>query len=215
MVGVQNFMKLGQYSNNMEQQLALDDRAIRRVLLQKLAAHSPKAIIEELYVHRGNAIADVVAIHSEAHCYEIKGEGDNIQRIVTQGKYYDLVFPKVTLVTTFNHLEKALKLVPDHWGIMLARRTENGLKIGYIRSAKRNRLFDKQLALLTLWRSELAEVAIPLTDKKTAKLSRASLTEIIAENLSPDTLMKNIGEKLIARAAAKMDSRDSCMLCAC
>lgn len=187
----------------------LDDKTIRHALLQKLASRSPKAIIEELYVHRGNAIADVVSIHSEAHCYEIKGEGDNIQRILTQGKYYDLVFPKVTLVTTDNHLEKALNLAPAHWGILVARHTTKGVKITHVRGSKRNRLFDKQLALLTLWRSELAEVALPLTDKKTTRLTRANLTEIIAENLSQESLMKNIGEKLVARAAAKSDSPDS------
>ena len=188
---------------------ALDDKSIRQALLQKLASRSPKAIIEELYVHRGNAIADVVSIHSEAHCYEIKGENDNIQRILTQGKYYDLVFPKVTLVTTDNHLEKALSLAPEHWGIQVARHTSKGVKISHVRSSKRNKLFDKQLALLTLWRSELAEVALPLTDKKTARLTRANLTEIIAENLSQESLMKNIGEKLVARVAAKLDSPDS------
>lgn len=181
----------------------LDDKTIRQALLRKLASRSPKAIIEELCVHRGNAIADVVSIHSEAHCYEIKGEGDHIQRILTQGKYYDLVFPKVSLVTTSNHLVKALNLAPPHWGILVARYTRTGVKITHARRSKRNRTFDKQLALLTLWRSELAEVALPLTHKKTTRLTRAGLTEIIAQNLSQESLMKNIGEKLIARAAAK------------
>ena len=54
--------------------MTLNDSEIRRSLIQKLnnQAKQPKAILEELRVHNGNAIADVVAIHNNAHCYEIK-----------------------------------------------------------------------------------------------------------------------------------------------
>jgi len=193
--------------------LPLGDKDIRRSLIQRLSAQAPKAIIEELHVHNGNAIADVVTVHSEAHCYEIKGEGDNIQRILTQGKYYDLVFGKVTLVTTQNHLARALSIAPAHWGIMIAKRVGHEVKIAHERSAKRNRCFDKQSALLTLWRSELAEVAMSVTSEKISKLTRACLTELIAQNLDQEKLLKNIGEKLIARVA-KSESLDSYKLCA-
>jgi len=184
-----------------EKSSPLGDKEIRRSLIHKLSAQAPKAIIEELHVHNGNAIADVVTVHSEAHCYEIKGDGDNIQRILTQGKYYDLVFSKVTLVTTANHLAKALSIAPEHWGIMVAKRVGDEVKISHARAIKRNRCFDKQLALLTLWRSELAEVAMNVTSEKISKLTRACLTEIIAQNLDQEKLLRNIGEKLAARAA--------------
>lgn len=193
----------------------LDDKAIRHVLIQKLASRSPKAIIEELWVHRGNAIADVVSIHSEAHCYEIKGESDNIQRVITQGKYYDLVFPKVSLVTTQNHLNRALQLAPPHWGILLAYVSVEGIKIRHVRASKRNRSFDKRLALLTLWRSELTEVASHLTEQKVTSWNRANLAELIAAKLGQETLMKNIGEKLVARVTSKTDNLDSYRLCEC
>ncbi|MEM4986269.1 sce7726 family protein [Collimonas sp. H4R21] len=186
----------------------LGDKDIRRSLIRKLSTQAPKAIIEELRVHNGNAIADVVTVHSEPHCYEIKGEGDNIQRILTQGKFYDLVFGKVTLVTTENHLAKALALAPEHWGIIVAKRAGQEVKLSHSRSAKKNPGFNKQLALLTLWRSELAEVAISVTDEKISKLTRACLSQIIAENLGQEKLMKNIGEKLIARSA-KLENQDT------
>ena len=204
------------FSEDVQQaQPCLDDKTIRQALIQKISGTRPRAIIEELHVHRGDAIADVVSIHSEAHCYEIKGATDNINRILEQGKYYDLVFPKVSLVTTENHLGRALRLAPVHWGILLAYPTKHGVKIKHIRASMRNKLFDKQLALLTLWRSELAEVAVPLTQQKTARMSRASLSELIAAKLSQESLMKNIGEKLAARTTAKLDSLDSYTLCAC
>ena len=49
----------------------LNDVSIRKSLILKLKnqAVRPKAIIEELRVHNGKAIADVVALYAEAHCF--------------------------------------------------------------------------------------------------------------------------------------------------
>ena len=76
----------------------LNDVSIRKSLILKLKnqAVRPKAIIEELRVHNGKAIADVVALYAEAHCFEIKGDGDKIERILKQGKYYNLSFRTLT-----------------------------------------------------------------------------------------------------------------------
>ena len=67
--------------------MELNDARIREALLRKLAKQKvkPRAVLEELHVHNGRAIADVVTLHAEAHCYEIKGETDRIERILTQG----------------------------------------------------------------------------------------------------------------------------------
>ncbi|WP_155763523.1 sce7726 family protein [Pantoea agglomerans] len=96
----------------------LNDRAIRETLVRSLInkKNRPQRIIHELSVSNGNAIADVVAIYRESHCFEIKGEGDKIERLKTQGKYYNAAFRKITLVTTEKHGRKALKHTPSFWG---------------------------------------------------------------------------------------------------
>ena len=90
----------------------LNDTNIREALLRKLGRQTrrPRAVLQELHVHNGRAIADVVTLHSEAHCYEIKGATDRIARITVQGKYYNAVFRRITLVTTECNLRRALKL---------------------------------------------------------------------------------------------------------
>lgn len=181
--------------------LTLDDKEIRSSLIARLSALSkaPRAILEELRVHNGNAIADVVTVHTSAHCYEIKGDNDSVYRILNQGRFYDLVFKKITLVTTDKQIDKALRLAPSHWGIMRARKVAGMVKLSYVRSVKPSPDFDKQLALLTLWRSELTEVALTITDEKISKLNRAKLSALIADNLATDELVKNIGDQLITR----------------
>ncbi len=179
----------------------LDDKTIRKFLITRLASLSnkPKAIIEELRVHNGNAIADVVAIHKYAHCYEIKGDTDAVRRILVQRQYYDLAFRRITLVTTDRHLENALNLAPTHWGIMVASESRGSVAIRYARRATRNPLYDTRVALLTLWKSELLEVALPITPKKLNKLNRAQLTDLIALNANREDLCEQIGHRLADR----------------
>src|SRR5471030_917339 len=107
---------------SLPQMMDLNDARIREALLRKLARQKarPRAVLEELHVHNGRAIADVVTLHSEAHCYEIKGATDRIERITAQGVYYNAVFRRVTLVTTECNLRRALILTPRFWGIMVA-----------------------------------------------------------------------------------------------
>jgi len=80
----------------------MNDTTIREALLRKLWRQKsrPRAVLQELHVHSGKAIADIVTLHSEAHCYEIKGATDRIERITAQGVYYNATFRRITLVTT-------------------------------------------------------------------------------------------------------------------
>jgi len=177
----------------------LNDKEIRLVLINKLKNQSkkPKAIIEELGVHNGNAIADVVTLHKEAHCYEIKGDGDKIERILEQGKYYNLSFRKITLVTTNKHLKKALKLAPPFWGIMIVEHIENKVSIKYVRKALINTQYTKNTALLTLWKDEMLNLITPT--KQEARQSRAVLADLIADTKKKIELSKDITLTLMDR----------------
>src|SRR6187549_3456621 len=103
----------------MNRQMDLNDTRIREALLRKLARQKarPRAVLQELHVHNGRAIADIVTLHSEAHCYEIKGATDRIERIAVQGTFYNTAFRRITLVTTECKVRRALKLAPPCWGI--------------------------------------------------------------------------------------------------
>jgi len=183
--------------------MVLNDSEIRRALIRKLENQSvrPKAIIEELRVHNGNAIADVVALYSEAHCYEIKGRNDNIERIKIQGNYYNSSFRKITLVTTENHLQKALNITPQYWGIMLASYTSGKLCLKYIRGARNNPNFNKELALLTLWKSEMLSI---LEENKHQRKPRDFLAHLISNTKKKTELSNNICNLLLDRHLAHM-----------
>lgn len=178
--------------------MLLNDVEIRKALIQKLETQTikPRAIVEELRVYNGNAIADVVALYKEAHCYEIKGKDDKVERVLVQAKFYNTSFRKITLVTTENHLDKAQSICPDYWGIVVVFSYENMVKFRHVRGAKTNPQFSKELALLTLWKSEMLSI---LEEPKHLRKPRDVLAQIISSNKKKAELSSNICNLLITR----------------
>jgi hypothetical protein len=175
----------------------LNDARIREALLRKLAKQKarPRAVLEELHVHNGRAIADVVTLHAEAHCYEIKGATDRIERIVAQGSYYNSAFRRITLVTTECNLKRARKLAPRFWGIIVA--VDDGeVRFRHVRAARLNPNFEKQSAAMTLWKSEMLEL---VSDEAAERKPRRLLAELIAETRRELELSMSICELLLGR----------------
>lgn len=179
----------------------LNDTHIRNELIYKLKNQpiKPKAVMEELRVHNGNAIADVVALYNEAHCFEIKGDGDKIERILKQGYYYNLCFRKITLVTTNKHIKKATSISPAFWGIILAETNGENVSLRYVRKTNYNKYFDKNIALLTLWKSEMLNLASDSDSPKAKTLTRKSLAEKISAKAKKTDLSHHITSLLFNR----------------
>jgi hypothetical protein len=176
----------------------LNDATIREALLRKLGRQRirPRAVLQELHVHSGKAIADVVTLHSEAHCYEIKGATDRIERITDQGAYYNAVFRRITLVTTECNLPRALKLAPRFWGIILAIADGEALRFRHVRAAKLNPNFEKKSAALTLWKSEMLEL---VSEAGAERKPRRLLAQLIAETRRELELSMSICDLLLGR----------------
>lgn len=181
--------------------IELNDKHIREAFIQRLlrSAKAPLAIKEELRVHNGNAVADIVTLHKEAHCYEIKGRNDKIERAIDQGKFYDKTFRKVSVIMSPNHTKKALDLMPEHWGLIEARLRNGQISFKYIRAAKTNPNFDKSTALLTLWKAELLDAAVGVTSEKLDKSSRQQLTRLLSKHFSKEQTSSLISQQLIER----------------
>jgi hypothetical protein len=178
----------------------LTDKELRAALLKHLRNRpiTPRAILEELRVHNGNAVADVVAVNRLAHCYEIKGETDNLDRVMRQAGYYDQAFRRITLVTARKHLRKALLLIPDYWGVMVADNGDAEVKLSYCRRAGASPAFNKRAALLTLWRDELLKISRADVPSR-SKLSRSGLSMAISEQESDLCVNEKIAELLVSR----------------
>jgi len=181
--------------------MLLNDKEIRVALIEYLnnKANKPRRIIEELPVHRGNAIADVVTVHGEAHCYEIKGERDNINRLKVQGEFYNKSFNRITLVTTEKKLDEALAKAPVFWGVLIAFYHDGLIKFKYSRKAKINSMYDKELALTTLWRGELTQIDMNNQLDINKKVDKRVLAQKISEKINKAQTNKSIADLLAER----------------
>lgn len=112
----------------------------------------PLRFIEEFKLERGLGRADVVEI-GEFHCYEIKSDADSLGRLIAQGSRYTKTFKKVTLVTAERHLERAMPLLPEWWGVIVIPITADG-KFRHLRPARANRGQDAYNLAATLLRDE-------------------------------------------------------------
>lgn len=188
----------------------LNDLRIREALLRKLTRQKarPRAVIEELHVHNGSAIADVVTLHSEAHCYEIKGATDRIERIAVQGTYYNAAFRRITLVTTECKLRRAVELAPPFWGIMVAIEDGETVRFRHFRPARLNPRFERQSAAMTLWKSEMLEL---VSEAGAERKPRRLLAQLIAETRRDLQLSMSICELLLGRRLRAQSAAPSTM----
>lgn len=186
----------------------LNDSEIRQALsvyLNKKNINKDE-IFEELHVCNGRAIADLVTLKEGMHCYEIKGDADRIERVLDQDIYYQKSFRRLSLVTTDRHLEKALKIAPSHWGIMVAKYNKfDDVIIRCIRRAKINHSFDKKSALLILRKNEMLDL-LPIRNKKIEQNSRDVLASLLVSDKKNYQVSREIGDTLIARKNFKFQS---------
>ena len=77
----------------------------------------------------GTTRADVVHI-TEAfmHGYEVKGDGDTLQRVENQLRCYAEVYDFVTFIVTEKHLPKLLPRLPDWVGVLVAEAEGGALR---------------------------------------------------------------------------------------
>lgn len=180
----------------------LKDRDIRQAFQQYHTKRFPTcALLQELRVLNGIAVADIVSVGQKLHCYEIKSDTDQLDRALKQSKSYDLSFNKITLITTQYHLRRALKILPAYWGIISVEIGPN-VPVRYIRAAKPSPLFSTQQALKLLWKDELLDCVMEREHNNSfKKLNRADLIKLVDAVLTKFEVINLITTSLMARSS--------------
>jgi hypothetical protein len=163
------------------------DKDIRKIFTTHYRKRYPKSnLLGEVRINNGLAIADLVSIGIKTtHCYEIKSDKDKIARVLEQSKSFDIVFKKISLITTLSQYKKAIDIIPSYWGIIVVSNTPRN-KVYYYRKAVYSPYFSKQKALHTLWRDELLDIILMknINEKSIYRSSRSKIIDILCNNLS-------------------------------
>ena len=161
------------------------DYEIRQALVRDLKVaykDDPEhKIVEELGINHGSVRADIAVINGIMDCYEIKSDRDTLQRLPEQIRAYNAVFDKITLVVGFSHVYEALEIIPDWWGVKIAKTNTTGDVIfSAIRESMPNTNKDKDAIVRLLWREEALRI---LKDKKQDIGVRSKPKAVIYERL--------------------------------
>ncbi len=130
-------------------------QALRESLTATCAPDSSTVIVEELGLFRGAVRADIVVINGNLKGYEIKSDRDTLSRLANQAVMYSRVFDTVTIVLADRHLERAVRVIPDWWGIEVAvTDAAPTLRLSKIRTENLNSEVDPFALVQLLWRDE-------------------------------------------------------------
>ncbi len=188
-----------------------NDIIIRSTLKEDLKNRHAKdkkvRIIEELGVGHGVARIDIAVVNGIMYGYEIKSDRDTLQRLPEQMNVFNAVFDRLTLVVGKNHLYKAIHIVPDWWGITVAKVGTNGQMIFHaIREPENNQEQVRISIARLLWREEALQV---LEERNKAKGIRSKPREFIYERLASvldaDSLKERVSALLISREDWRFD----------
>lgn len=179
------------------------DPEIRKHLINYLKATTSR-VVEEFNVERGISRADLVSISdSEMHGYEIKSDIDSLERLPRQVHAYSQVFSKMTLVVGLSHLKEALYMIPDWWGVVLAKYDDSGdIIFSQIRSPKMNPSLNGESLLQLLFKDEISVVLRSQSSYEHKSISKEQLTRHLLDQLDIVEIHRAVTASLLRRYCA-------------
>lgn len=181
------------------------DIDVRRAMLAKVhrdhANEADTLIIEELGVEHGEHRVDLAVINGLIHAYEFKSQSDRLSRLPSQSLAYSRTFDRVTLVVDRSHLEEALTIIPNWWGVETATMdSDEKVSIHVVREGEMNPSADILSMAHFLWRDEAVEILEVMgVEKRALRQSRALLYKLLVETVEPIELTQMIRRRLVQR----------------
>jgi len=156
-------------------------------------------IINELDLH--GAVIDIAVIDKKYFCgFEIKSDRDTLRRLPIQMQIYDYVFDKITIVIGETKYMKVNRIVPDFWGIMVAKNIDGTISLTEKRSPELNKSINIHWLSKKLWRSDIMNILkMKNLYKGRSNYYRSNLLKILMDNTSLDELKGYIRNVLISR----------------
>lgn len=183
----------------------LRDSDVRQAAYRRLLSHAQACpdtlVIDELGLDHGSCRIDIAVINGHIRGVEIKAEADTLERLPRQVAAYGEVVDKALLIVTPKHLEPAMAIIPDWWGIIVAERgSSRGVKFRRIRPERSNRGIDPLVLARLLWRPEaqslLRDLGVP---ERELRAPREALYQQIVSELPLRKLASAVRKALKSR----------------
>lgn len=184
---------------------ALRDSDIRQAAYRRLLTHAQACpdtlVIDELGLDHGSCRIDIAIINGHIRGVEIKAEADTLERLPRQVAAYGEVVDKALLIVSPKHLELAMAMVPDWWGVMVAERgATQGVRFLRVRPERANKGIDPLVLVRLLWRPEAQAILRMLgVSERELRAPRATLYRMLVDRLALRQLAKTVRQTLKAR----------------
>lgn len=191
---------------NTQISISTSDRSIRSAFRDQLASKQKNfqqaKIIEELGLTHGSARIDIAVVTNTIHGYEIKSDLDTLFRLPGQMDIFNSVLDRITLVVGKNHLLEAIRIVPEWWGITIAKvKGTNGVvSFCTIRDADENPHKDSFAIASLLWREEALDILEEINEARGLRSKpRKMLYERLAAVMDQEMLRERVRWCLASR----------------
>lgn len=183
--------------------------AYHRKRLQRHHSDPAAVVVDELGLQHGRFRADIAVVNGHLAGYEIKSDFDRLDRLSAQVDGYGAVFDRITLIATSKHLEEAVALVPEWWGLVSTQQgPRGGIRFATIRQARRNPDVNDLCVAQLLWREEAREILLHLgTEERQLRGNRAALYGLLVSRVSSRELRERVREKMKSRSDWRCPAR--------
>jgi hypothetical protein len=188
-----------------------NDTIIRAALIKQLKSRHLRdkrvRILEELGLSHGAARIDIAVVNGIMHGYEIKSDQDTLGRLPEQIEAYGSVFDKVTLVVGKDHLYDAINLIPEWWGLIVAKNINDKVLFNRIREEGFNEGQDSISIARLLWRKEGLGILEKAGEAKGLySKPRALIYEKLSAVFDRQVLCEKVRETIFVRTAWRPDA---------
>jgi hypothetical protein len=185
----------------------LRDCDVRQAAHGRLLAHAKSCpdtlVIDELGLDHGSCRIDIAVINGHIRGLEIKAEADTLDRLPHQVAAYGEVVDKASLIVAPRHLEAALTIIPDWWGIVVVDRGAHcGVNFRRVRPERVNRAVEPVILARLLWRPEAQAILRELgVSERDLRAPREALYQRIVSEMPLRRLARTVRETLKSRLA--------------
>jgi hypothetical protein len=176
------------------------EEAVRNALRRHVRERDGEArhAVDEFWLPRSNARADLAVLGPLLDGYEIKTERDTLRRLPGQAAAYGAVFDRCIAVVAEKHCEQAEALLPQWWGITTV--TVNGsISFTVEREAANNPSVEAETLVRLLWRDEAMAALMSLGHTPDIASLRRRLWDELLDVTGLNELRSIVREAIIER----------------
>jgi hypothetical protein len=192
-----------QPSSGTRSSLMLTEAAVRDRLRHEVLATVgvPSHAAYEFWLPETNARADVAVIATALQGFEIKTERDTLKRLPRQAIAYGRLFDRCTVVLAERHLDAALGMLPDWWGVVTIQ-PDPDAAFRTVRPPQLNIGVDPEILVRLLWKEEVNALLCGLGAEPDREGGRSAMWRQLLTLADLESLKLAVCQALLRRNSA-------------